>query len=140
MEWYGISINEISIFSLVIVSGMVVDDAIVILENIVRHYEMGKSLQSAAIEGSKEVFYPVVASTMTTICAFLPMVIMTGEMGRVMIIIPITVTFVLIASFIEAFLMLPCHFMEATFLERKLKRSSGSIKRLAFFGSVWMIF
>ena len=56
MEWYGISINEISIFSLVIVSGMVVDDAIVILENIVRHYEMGKSLQSAAIEGSKEVF------------------------------------------------------------------------------------
>ena len=133
MEWYGISINEISIFSLVIVSGMVVDDAIVILENIVRHYEMGKSLQSAAIEGSKEVFYPVVASTMTTICAFLPMVIMTGEMGRVMIIIPITVTFVLIASFIEAFLMLPCHFMEATFLERKLKRSSGSIKRLAFF-------
>ena len=133
MEWYGISINEVSIFSLVIVSGMVVDDAIVILENIVRHYEMGKSLQSAAIEGSKEVFYPVVASTMTTICAFLPMVIMTGEMGRVMIIIPITVTFVLIASFIEAFLMLPCHFMEATFLERKLSRGRSAIKRLSSF-------
>ncbi len=133
MEWYGISINEVSIFSLVIVSGMVVDDAIVILENIVRHYEMGKSLQAASIEGSKEVFYPVVASTMTTICAFLPMVIMTGEMGRVMIIIPITVTFVLIASFIEAFLMLPCHFMEATFVERKLSGGSLSLKRLAHF-------
>ena len=133
MEWYGISINEISIFSLVIVSGMVVDDAIVILENIVRHYEMGKSLQAAAIEGSKEVFYPIVASTMTTICAFLPMVIMTGEMGRVMIIIPITVTFVLIASFIEAFLMLPCHFMEATFIERKLNRSNLSLNRINHF-------
>lgn len=133
MEWYGISINEVSIFSLVIVSGMVVDDAIVILENIVRHYEMKKPLTQAAIDGSKEVFYPIVSSTMTTICAFLPMVIMTGEMGRVMIIIPITVTFVLLASFIEAFLMLPCHFVEATLIEKRITFKSNTDERIQEF-------
>lgn len=133
MEWYGISINEVSIFSLVIVSGMVVDDAIVILENIVRHSEMGKTLHRAAIDGSSEVFYPVVSSTLTTICAFLPMVIMTGEMGRVMIIIPITVTFVLLASFIEAFLMLPCHFVEASLIEKKYVVRSTADERVQEF-------
>jgi len=130
LEWYGITINEISIFSLVIVSGMVVDDAIVILENIVRHFEKHGDLAKASIDGAKEVLYPVVSSTLTTICAFLPMVIMTGEMGRVMIIIPITVTFILIASFIEAFLMLPCHFMELTKLEQKLKGKSQPGSRI----------
>ncbi|MCO4783985.1 MAG: efflux RND transporter permease subunit [Candidatus Cloacimonetes bacterium] len=112
MEMWGITINEISIFSLVIVSGMVVDDAIVILENMVSHHNQGKTIFNAAIDGASQVFFPIVASTLTTVSAFLPMVIMTGEMGRVMILIPITVAFILLASFVEAFLMLPCHFVE----------------------------
>ncbi|MCJ8345717.1 efflux RND transporter permease subunit [bacterium] len=135
MEMWGITINEISIFSLVIVSGMVVDDAIVILENIVSHHNQGKTLRQAAIDGASQVFYPVVASTLTTICAFLPMVIMTGEMGRVMILIPITVAFILLASFVEAFLMLPCHFIEVTKILHFFKLDSKVAKK----GRIWVV-
>lgn len=134
MEMWGITINEISIFSLVIVSGMVVDDAIVILENIVSHHNQGKDIYRAAIDGASQVFYPVVASTLTTVSAFLPMVIMTGEMGRVMILIPITVAFILLASFVEAFLMLPCHFIELS----KLLHYFGLDEIEAKKGSIWV--
>ncbi len=112
LKIFGYSINSISIFSMVIVSGMVVDDAIVILENISTHYQKGKNILSAAIDGTNEVFWPVVASAMTTLAAFMPMVIMTGEIGRVMVVIPITVSLILVASLLEAFLMLPCHFVD----------------------------
>lgn len=112
LNFYGITLNEITVFSLILVSGMVVDDAIVILENMVAHSQRGLSLLDAARKGAKEVFWPVFASTLTTICAFMPMVMMTGEIGRVMIIIPITVTIMLAASLIEAFLILPGHFVE----------------------------
>lgn len=112
LNLFGITLNEITVFSLILVSGMVVDDAIVILENMVAHSQRGLSFLDAARQGAKEVFWPVFASTLTTICAFLPMVIMTGEIGRVMIIIPITVTVMLVASLVEAFLVLPGHFVE----------------------------
>lgn len=134
MDLWGITINEISIFSLVIVSGMVVDDAIVILENIVSHHNQGKDLYQAAIDGASQVFYPVVSSTLTTICAFLPMVIMTGEIGRVMILTPITVAFVLIASFVEAFLMLPCHFIEVSKVLQYFHLDQKKVKK----GAIWI--
>ncbi len=119
-EW-GYSINGVSIFSMVIVSGMVVDDAIVILENITAHRERGKSSIRAAIDGTSEVLWPVLASAATTIAAFLPMVIMTGEIGRVMVVIPVTVTIILIASLLEAFLILPCHAADVQEISERLK-------------------
>jgi multidrug efflux pump subunit AcrB len=129
LDWFGITINEISVFSLILVSGMVVDDAIVILENMVAHLQRGKELITAAYDGAKEVFLPVAASTCTTICAFLPMVLMTGEVGRVMVIIPITVTLILIASLVEAFFILPGHFAEFSQIENKLRAGSQSVDK-----------
>jgi len=125
LKLFGYSINSISIFSMVIVSGMVVDDAIVILENISTHYQRGKNLMDAAIDGTNEVFWPVVASAMTTLAAFMPMVIMTGEIGRVMVVIPITVSLILVASLLEAFLMLPCHFVDVHDLARYFTNSKA---------------
>ena len=136
LDWYGITLNEITVFSLILVSGMVVDDAIVILENMVSHYQRGLRLVDAAWKGAREVFLPVLASTMTTICAFLPMVIMTGEMGRVMIIIPITVTVMLAASLLEAFLILPGHFVELSRIGESWKISEGGDNRIQIFWKV----
>ena len=78
------SINEITLFSFVLVSGIIVDDAIVVVENIYRHVQDGKPLKEAVIDGTSEVFLPVLAATTTTVAAFLPMLIMSGstEIGR----------------------------------------------------------
>ncbi|MCU7812507.1 MAG: efflux RND transporter permease subunit, partial [Candidatus Thiodiazotropha sp. (ex Notomyrtea botanica)] len=78
----GNSLNEITLFSFVLVTGIVVDDAIVVTENIYRHVQEGKPLREAIIEGTAEVAIPVIAATMTTVAAFLPMLIMTGSTGQ----------------------------------------------------------
>lgn len=112
MEVFGYSLNEITLFSFVLISGIVVDDAIVVIENIYRHQQMGKSLHEAVIDGTGEVFLPVVAATLTTVCAFLPMLIMTGYIGEFFSQIPKAVTFALIASVLECLLILPIHYKE----------------------------
>jgi HAE1 family hydrophobic/amphiphilic exporter-1 len=123
LDYLGITLNSISVVSLVIVSGMVVDDAIIILENMVTHFQSGKDHLNSAIHGTYEVLAPVLSSTMTTIAAFLPMIIMTGEVGRVMVIVPITVSAVLFVSVLEAFFILPCHYTEMSqFMERFFKK------------------
>lgn len=109
MEWYGISLNMLSMFSLIIALGMLVDDAIIIAENVYRHVEAGLPPKEAAIRGTSEVLLPVIASTATTIAAFLPMLLMTGTFGKFMSAIPIVVSFALLASLFEAFLILPSH-------------------------------
>ena len=114
MYYTGNSINGNSLFGLILVIGIVVDDAIIIIENCYRHYQMGKSLKEAAVEGSAEVAFPVVAATLTTVAAFLPLMLMPGIMGKFMKLIPIVVCLVLTASMIEAFVILPSHFAEWT--------------------------
>ncbi len=108
----GNSINEISLFAFVLVSGIIVDDAIVVVENIFRHAQMGKDIKAAIIEGTAEVFLPVVSATMTTCAAFLPMLIMTGSTGDFFAIIPKAVSFALLASLIECLFILPIHYMD----------------------------
>lgn len=108
----GNSINEVSLFAFVLVSGIIVDDAIVVVENIYRHSQKGLSLREAIIEGTAEVFLPVVSATLTTVVAFLPMLIMTGMVGDFFAIIPKTIVFALCASLLECLLILPCHYME----------------------------
>ncbi|MEW8441188.1 MAG: efflux RND transporter permease subunit, partial [Candidatus Thiodiazotropha taylori] len=75
----GNSLNEITLFSFVLVTGIVVDDAIVVTENIYRHVQEGDPLRDAIINGTTEVALPVISATMTTVAAFLPMLIMTGS-------------------------------------------------------------
>ncbi len=108
----GNSLNQITLFSFVLVSGIIVDDAIVVVENIFRHVQEGKNLRNAVIDGTSEVFWPVISATATTVAAFLPMLIMTGSTGEFFAQVPKAVTFALIASLIESLLILPSHFLD----------------------------
>jgi len=109
MNATGITVNTISLFSLVLVLGMLVDDAIIVIENIYRHIEEGMSPKEAAVLGTKEVQAPVTAAVLTTAAAFLPLLLMTGTWGKFMSVIPKTVTFALLASLVEALFILPSH-------------------------------
>lgn len=78
----GFTINILTLLGLVLAIGLVVDDAIVVLENIFRHMEMGKSRMRAAIDGSKEIAFAVVATTITLVAVFVPVAFLTGSVGR----------------------------------------------------------
>ncbi len=108
----GKTINMLSLFSFLMALGMVVDDAIVVGENIFRHLEAGLDKVSAAVKGASEVFWPVSAATFTTVAAFLPLLMISGDIGVFLAIIPVFVSTVLIASLIEAFAILPVHAVE----------------------------
>ncbi len=108
----GVSLNAVSVFSLVLVTGMIVDDAIVVLENIYHYVQQGVPVKEAVIQGTDEVAWPVVTSSLTTIMAFLPMLVMTGVLGRFFSIVPKTVTVALIASLFECMLILPVHYLD----------------------------
>ena len=112
MHLTGNSLNEITLFSFVLVSGIIVDDAIVVVENIYRHVQKGDDLQQAIIDGTSEVMVPVIAATATTVAAFLPMLLMSGSTGEFFALIPKAVTFAIIASLIECLFILPLHFMD----------------------------
>lgn len=103
------SINEITLFSFVLVSGIIVDDAIVVVENIYRHVQDGKQLSDAVVVGTSEVFLPVLAATSTTVAAFLPMLIMSGSTGEFFAQVPKAVSFAILASIIECLFILPPH-------------------------------
>lgn len=105
----GDSINMLSLLGALIALGMLVDEAIIVSENIYRHLEEGMERREAAIVGSVEMFPAVLAATLTTIFAFLPMLLLSGEMGMFIKIIPIMITVLLLSSLFEAFYFLPLH-------------------------------
>ncbi|MBN2592285.1 MAG: efflux RND transporter permease subunit [Sedimentisphaerales bacterium] len=98
VQMLGYTLNMIVLFSLVLVLGMLVDNAIVIVENIFRHLQLGYSRVDAAILGARQVAWPVATSTFTTVCAFLPLMFWPGIMGDFMKYLPITLTIGLLAS------------------------------------------
>lgn len=122
MYYLGYTINMISLFAFLIALGMIVDDAIIVTENVYRHIENGVAPRQAARVGAAEVFWPIVASTSTTIAAFMPMFGITGTMGKFIEVIPVVVTVTLIGSLIEAFVILPAH--AADYLRLKKKKKS----------------
>lgn len=132
MYWSGISINLLSMFGLIMVLGMLVDEDIVISENIYRHLEEGYSPERACIEGSTEVSRAVIATVSTTLAAFLPLYLMSGIMGKFVKNIPQIVTITLVASLSVAIVMLPSHLFHLT---RHLQRDSSKpkVKNKAFF-------
>ena len=109
MHVAGITINTLSLFSLVLVLGIVVDDAIIMIENIYRYIEKGAPTTDAAVFGASQVAMPVVASVLTTVVAFLPILLMVGIIGNFLAVIPLVVSFALLASLFEAFIILPSH-------------------------------
>ena len=108
-EILGDSLNMLSLLGALIALGMLVDEAIVVAENIYRHLEEGMERKEAVITGAAEMFPAVLTATMTTVFAFLPMLLMTGDMGMFIKIIPIMITVLLLSSLFEAFYFLPLH-------------------------------
>ena len=140
-EMLGDSLNMLSLLGALIALGMLVDEAIVVAENIYRHLEEGMDRKEAVINGAAEMFPAVLTATLTTVFAFLPMLLMTGEMGMFIKIIPIMITVLLLSSLFEAFYFLPLHsydFLkvsrEGSFTKRFWERMyNGYSKTLHFF-------
>ena len=106
----GYSINLISMIGLIIVAGMLVDDAVIVMDNAFRLMEKeGLSPQEAAIKGTQQIWPAVTASVGTTICVFLPMLMMTGIFGKFVRQIPLGVIIPLFISLLEVFFILPAH-------------------------------
>jgi len=124
--YMGYSINIISLLGGLIVIGIVVDDAIVVAENIQRYINMGFPKKEAVLKGTKEMVLPVSLATLTTIAAFLPLFMMTGEIKNFIILIPIAVIMILVGSLIESFIFLPLHSQEI------LKKQKNTIDWTAF--------
>lgn len=109
MPFFGVSINMISLFALIMALGLVVDDAIVVGENIFAYRQQGMDYTSAAIKGVKEMAVPVTLAVLTTVFAFLPLAYTRGIMGKILRVLPIVVAGVLLFSLVEALLILPAH-------------------------------
>lgn len=103
----GVTLNMMVLFSLIMALGMLVDNAIVIVENIYRHMQEGMTKQEAAIAASEEVGWPMVASTLTTVFAFLPIVFWPGTIGEFMKYLPLTLIITLLSSLFVALLFNP---------------------------------
>ena len=124
MSYADISFNGNSLFGLVLVMGIVVDDAIIILENCYRYLQMGYRPREAAIKGTDEVAAPVTSAILTTISAFLPLMLLPGVIGQFMKVIPMVVSMALLASLIEAFVILPTHVAEWSGARPSVKKNA----------------
>ncbi len=109
MPFLGVSINMISLFAFVLVLGIVVDDAIVVSENIYTHQKRGEDPLKSAVAGAQEVVKPVIFAVLTTVAAFAPLMLVPGNTGKVMKVIPLIVIPTLLFSLIESLLVLPSH-------------------------------
>lgn len=105
----GATVNLLSMFGLIVVLGIIVDDAIVIGENIYRHVEEGMPPVLAAIKGAEEVMWPVIVAVSTTIGAFAPLFFIQGQIGDFMAQLPLVVIAALTISLVEALVILPAH-------------------------------
>jgi len=109
MLWMGHTLNMLSMFGFLMALGIVVDDAIVIGENVYEHRQRGRSWVEAAVIGTYEVLPSVIASISTTIIAFIPLLYVSGVMGKFIAVLPVVVIAMLIVSLIEGMFVLPCH-------------------------------
>ena len=113
IDYAGGTLNMITMFACIMALGILVDDAIVVGENVYRHWRCGKSPVRAAIEGTSEVALPVVAAVATTIAAFLPLFAIEGIMGKFIAVIPMVMVAALLASLLECLIILPSHLAHA---------------------------
>jgi len=119
LSMFDFTLNMMVLYSLIMALGMLVDNAIVIVENIYRHFAAGLSRTQAALRGTTEVAWPVIASTATTVGAFFPMIFWPGIMGSFMGYLPKTVITVLLCSLFVALVINP------TLCSLLMKRKKG---------------
>ena len=125
----GVSISNIVMFGLILAVGMLVDGAIVVVEYADKRIQEGSGPMAAYTEAAKRMFWPVVSSTATTLCAFLPMLFWPGVAGQFMGMLPVTLIFVLIASLVVALVYLPVMGGVAGRMSRKFERASAALIR-----------
>lgn len=105
----GGSVNMMSLFALIMALGIIVDDAIVVGEDALTHYQSGERSLEAAEGGARRMLAPVVSSSLTTVAAFLPIMSVGGIIGNIIFDIPLVIVCVILASLVESFLVLPGH-------------------------------
>ncbi|HAS77201.1 MAG TPA: acriflavin resistance protein, partial [Marinobacter adhaerens] len=121
----GGSINMISLFALIMALGVIVDDAIVVGEDADAHARMGEESIYASEGAAKRMVWPVLASSLTTVAAFMPLLVVGGVIGNILGDIPLVMICVLVASLLECFIVLPAHLRHA-FVPRRKKKSQAS--------------
>jgi len=126
MGFTGLSVNLVTMFGLIVVLGMLVDDGIIVAENCSRHLENGLDSRRAAVLGTEEVTKPVTTTIITTIAAFFPLMFMSGMMGKFIWGIPLVIIIALSASLFEALVILPSHFADFVSLGNKTKTRKDS--------------
>lgn len=129
MSMTGITLNLLTMFGLIVVLGLLVDDAIVVAENITARHERGENAEDAAIHGTTQVSWPVVATVMTTICAFVPLALIEGTLGDMLAALPMIVAVALGVSLIEALFILPSHMAHSLKAEERRKKK-GMLQRI----------
>lgn len=122
-----ISVNSNTLIGMLLVSGMLVDDAIIVLENIYRKIEEGMELKQAVLVGSNEVLWPVATAVTTTIAAFAPLLLVGGTAGKFISVMPKCVVVCLVASLFECLLILPAHYLD--FGSRQSARAKAAAAR-----------
>ncbi|MEQ9095075.1 MAG: efflux RND transporter permease subunit [Phycisphaerales bacterium] len=132
MRMTGITLNLLTMFGLIVVIGILVDDAIVVAENIVARHEEGMPPMQAAIEGAGQVSWPVVTTVLTTVFAFLPLALIEGQIGDFLAALPVVVAVALLVSLVECLFILPSH-MAHTLRATDRAERSGKVSRLERF-------
>jgi len=122
MHATGYSLNGSTLFALVMVLGIIVDDAIIVIENCHRYRLKGFSAMESAIKGTSEVLKPIISAIGTNIAAFLPLILLPGIMGKFMRVIPLVFSLALLASLFEAMFLLPSHYADWTVNSRVYKK------------------
>ncbi len=129
----GISISNIVMFGLILAVGMLVDGAIVVVEYADARQQQGEGPMAAYVEAAKRMFWPIISSTATTLCAFLPMLFWPGVPGEFMGMLPVTLIFVLSASLVVALIYLPVMGGVTGRLERWMAQNMTAIAKLRFY-------
>lgn len=133
LPFFDANINVIALSAMILVIGIIVDDAIIIAENIYRRRELGDNPLDAAVNGLSEVIRPVTATILTTIVAFVPILFLPGFVGQLANVMPKVIILALIVSLVESVIALPAH-LTSGMLKKSESRSSS--KRESSFGKV----
>ncbi len=127
--FFDVTINILSLFGMIIVIGILVDDGIVIAENIYQHYEKGKSPIQAAIDGTMEVIPPIISAIITTILAFSILLFLDGRIGDFFGEVSVIVILTLVVSLVEALIILPAHLAHSKALRPIEKKEKTGIAK-----------
>ena len=117
--YFNVTINVLSLFGMIIVIGILVDDGIVIAENIYQHYEKGKTPEQAAVDGVMEVLPAILSAILTTIIAFAIFLFLDGSVGDFFGEVSVVVILTLVVSLVEALIILPAHLAHSKALRKQ---------------------